>query len=742
MTTTQSLNTDDLRSRFKDATAKAPVGETSDLVMQMRYVLAVSQTNPPLEEPAHRSEWLDESAAQLMVLAQTAGTFPPTFVQQIMRKIEQVDDLSLQLNLKSRLFSQLPPDMRQKLVVSVWDQVVQHPSIDPAVHASVLFCLFKYMGEKKDQQSETLQTIMHIINDFQSMEARLRSLIAMSQHVPADMQMTVQRSVLTLLDNTSDDSICASSITSLSESLLPELVNPTLERALSIRALDERVRALSALAAVVPHEQLRDVQDTALSAIEGIAKEESRLEALTVFLPHLDYAQDADTFPEVLERALSVAVSMTRRSLRARALVVLAPHLPVELQGEALADVHSLPKERDRATLLAELANNLPPKMLVASLAVAHTMQDQDARVHALSALARHVPEQARQQTIKDARDAAVQLPRVFERIAATVDLIDILPDDLRRQSLVLLVNLTADIPNENTRTRALGMIVDHLPDDLLEQASEIAYAIESPQRCLTALLSIVEYMPADRQTTILEDMLALTQDVRHEYEQSRALRNLAPLLPPPLISTALDIAANIDDPYDQLSAIIPLAQSMSDSERPALVRQAWKLVHHIESGYDRASALAAVAPLLPPAAEADLTRAISSAIASITDEYDQASAIILLAPILADTTNIPATQPADRPQILQQGIQLALKALHQRDRIDLLNNAIILWVEHITPDDRPVHDMLWSTLMVSIAGLPLADAILCMGALLPLVEHLGGEKNVQEWRQAMGLRT
>ena len=42
---------------------------------------------------------------------------------------------------------------------------------------------------------------------------------------------------------------------------------------------------------------------------------------------------------------------------------------------------------------------------------------------------------------------------------------------------------------------------------------------------------------------------------------------------------------------------------------------------------------------------------------------------------------------------------------------------------------------------MPRIAKLNLADAILCMGALLPLLRHLGGESSVQEWVRAMGLR-
>src|SRR5690606_6406475 len=101
---------------------------------------------------------------------------------------------------------------------------------------------------------------------------------------------------------------------------------------------------------------------------------------LIAFAPHLEYVTDTEHFPHLLEQALGIAISIKRRHLRARVLVALAPHLTLDLQGEALAAVHSLSSERDRAMLLAQLAPTLPPNMLVASLAVAHSMEEPDAR--------------------------------------------------------------------------------------------------------------------------------------------------------------------------------------------------------------------------------------------------------------------------------------------------------------------------------------------------------------------------
>ncbi|MEM6283200.1 MAG: hypothetical protein AAF787_13475 [Chloroflexota bacterium] len=704
--------------------------EVQQIQPQFKQVLARSQHVLPLPPPADVPP--TAQAARLSVVVAHADRLEPAALLALVQHIEAVTQTDPRCDLLAQVAAHLPPAKQRAIVERLLESL---PQVQQAsVQARVLFRLLPLVDRIQSTPPASFMAVFDIARSIDSTEARTRSLIALSQYVPPQITVDIQRRVLETIDGMRSDTERASMLASLVDHLSPTLARRALMTAIHIETPEERVRAMTALARALPGPFMKQARDHVITAIEGIMGEEARAEALVAFAPYLEQARSWDEFPELLERALAVAVNIPRRQFRARALVALAPHLPSELQGEALAAVHGLPGEHERASMLAELARALPPDMLVASLAIAHTTEAVDARTHALTALARHVPPHAREQTVLDALGAAQTLSHDFERVTALVNLLDMLPVPLQQQALINALDAAEHIRNPGTQARALAMLGPYLMETMLNRALEIAQAISEPQKQLTACMALVERLPQQERDTLLRQMLTTVNEIQYEYRQARSLMGLASLLPPDLLPEAIDIAHSITEPYDRLSAIIALAQNSPPSQRPVLVGEAWKLLKTVESGYDRASALATIAPLLPPGAEHDLTHVVGMVIGSIMDEYDQASAIILLAPLLA--TDRARHMGADLPtqaSLLRDGLKAAVAASHPTDRAALLQESMALWLATVDHDDTRTRDMLWNTLLIAIAALPLPDAVLCMGQLEPLLRHYRGENATTE---------
>jgi hypothetical protein len=708
---------------------------------QVRYILALSQMagEQPVSRP-YPEKSFNVALARMTALTHIAESLTEAQVRALVKEARQIGDVALRIQLLTRLAVRIPPQNYRSLVRDLWNNARNLP--DPVVRARTLFQLAPLLTLDHDEPaaSAALLEAIAIAQNITSTEARIRSLMALAPHLPPTMCARLLQRVLDDVDALNNDNLKANAISALVDPLPQEIQLRALETADSIHTPTERARALTALARHLPQELQPRLRAKTLDAISSILSEEERAEALIAFSPNLEYAGDKSEFPALLARALAIAIAMTRRHIRAKVLVALAPHLTLDLQGEALAAVHSLSNERDRAMLLAELAPNLPPEMLVASLAIAHTMREQDSRVHALTILAHHVPQtqNARGQTMLDALAAASNLPHHFERINALIDLLDILPDQLREQAYTNALETTRLIENENARARALSRLGQFLPQNLLGRALDAAYKLKDFQQRLNALNGIVPYLGDEQRREALHHMLESARQMPLDYKRARALVSIAPLLTPELVEEALVIVDGLEDPYDRVNAYIALAQKLPPDHRPTIVLKAWQLIKEIEDGYDRASALAAIAPFLPPAARKDIAQAAGMVIGSIMDEYDQASAITILASLLADTESVPISTLPDYYLAIKEGIDAALNTPQQALRVQLLNEGAILWREIVDSEQRY---RLWYETSLRLTRLPLADTLLCLGVLMPVIRTMAGDEGVYDIARILGVR-
>jgi hypothetical protein len=735
-----SLNSPALaRSELERALFGALAKGPGAMPQQISCILNLSKYAPE-KQRAYTENTLSPAQARLFILAEMADLLSEESLFKLLKSAQSISDVGNRLQIITRAALYLPSHQYPSIVMMVWKDSTQ--ITDPASYTRVMFQLAPLLTRLHDEPaaSAALLEIVALAQSIGSQEVRIRSLITLAPHLPQGMRLSILRRAIDEIDRLNNDTHRCNALNTLADHLMPEIAERALNSADAIHQPAERARAFTALARSLPFSLRPNLRVDALKAIQTIQDEDERAEALIAFAPHLEYVTEAKHFSNLLEHALDIVISITRRPLRARTLVALAPHLTLDLQGEALAAVHSLNNERERAMLLGELAPTLPPEMLVASLAVAHGMQEQDARVHALTILAHYAPEHARDQTMLDALAAASNLPHHYERVIALTALIDVLPAHLREQTYTNALETTRLIKNENARARALSLLGPHLPPRLLNRALETGYQLANPEQRFIALVGIAPHLLPDEGEAVFASLLDTVQELTFEYKRARSLIDLVPLLPDNLLQKALEIAQGIEEPFDRVSVFISLVKRLPANLHHPLIAESWHLIKMIDNGYDGASALSALAPLLPPSAATYVAQTAGTIIRSIMDEYDQTSAIGILAPLLAVEGQAPAVPSSlpDRYAPLEKGILAAFHIPQQSLSVQLLAEGTAIWVD-INDDERSYR--LWQEVAQRLTRLPMADTLLYLGALVPIIRKLGGNEVIANIAQLLDMR-
>ena len=702
---------------------------------QVQLILALSQQNgklPPLEAPAAPSM----RAVRLMALLQVNSRPKEAHARRLLREVTQVEDLGVRLLLEARLALSMPPSVFKAALEDIWTQL---PRLErPDARAEILFEIVPLLLLVDDEPAAD-SGLLELVAEAQrlrSVESRARGLTTLAPHLPREMALRALRRVLDELAEARNDALTGRTMSALTQYLPLELHEETLLLAEAIETPVERAHALTELVRCLGAEWQTRLRSSALKAVESIQAEDERAEALINFAPHLEAAREKQEYPAMLARALRLAVSRTRRQIRARVLVRRAPHLTSDLQGEALAAVNSLSSERERANLLAALAPTLPPNMLVASLAVAHNIREEDARTVALTALAQYAPHQARQQTMSDALAAATSLSNQFERVKALVELVGISADSQAQQPLHNALEITQQISNANARARALGVIAPLLNAETLPVAREIAEGMPDPQTRLSALLALIPRLSTEAQAEVQAQLFECVQQMPEEYKQARALIQIAPHVPQ-LLEQVEEMASRFSDAMDAVNVFLALLPQFKPEKRQHLVVKIWRGLHQIEEGYDQVTAIAALIPFLPKEVHGEVFRTALRALRRIDDEYDRASTLGLLAPLVsASSTDTPPLP--DALTVVGMGLRATLRIPNQERRAPLLAQGAGLALNVASPDQAY---QLWRSLAPLLAALPLADALLSLASLMPLIAHFAGEEGRATVADLLGLR-
>ncbi len=706
------------------------------LALQLRCLLMVCQSVRARSLPAEPAAPLQIDEARLQALAHIAPHLSARQRHSLYALVAGVEDSSTRLSLLARAIRSAPIDEALPHARAVWQALDTLES--PAQRACALIDIADFIHDTAGSTlaASTLLRLIHTAQNMKSTEAKLRALMGLAPALPEAQSRDILHSVLAELSRARSDTLTARSVHTVAPALAPEHVPAAVALCRAVKTPSERARALTALLPHVPMEWRGSLQSEVLTAVEQIASEDERAEALVALGPHLESATVKE-YPRVLSHALGIAISMQRRTLRARMLVSLAPHLTPDLQVEAIADVNSLPSERERAALLTQLAPTLPEPMIVASLAVAYAMREPENRVLALTALARCASSEMRHQTMLDALAAANNIANHYERVRVLASLLDLMLPAVREQTVTNALESARLIENESARARSISLLAAYLNDILLERALDIARELTNAEHRLSALVGLVGFLSAQHYENVIREMLACVSSMTVDYKRARAMASIAPYLRAQDAGALESFVDQLEDPIDRLNVLLALMAHAPTDLRPSMVQTAYRLLMQSEPGYDRASAVVALMPHLAPDQRDHLIRSIPSTLEAIEDEYDRASAIALLAPLLA-SENQTNSGGVSRWDALALALEAALQVPHSAQRVQLLERACAVWARQKSPERA---FMVWSQLTNSLSELPLPEAIACLGALLPLLMDFANEDAAREVAHLLGLK-
>ncbi len=732
MTATNDTRPATVRQRLQSALRMGRQG----LALQLRYLLMACQFAPARPIPSESVTHLHINDARLQTLAHIAPHLSPAQRSSLYGLIHEVEDRDTRLSLLARAIRAVPIDEALPHARVIWESLdALH---NPAQRASVLIDIADLIHDTAGSTltAGVLLRLIHTAQNMKTIEARLRGLIGLAPSLPAAQSRDIVHSIMAELERARNDTLTTRSINTIAPALTPQHVPAATALCRTIKSPADRARALTALLPYVPNEWRGDLQGEILMAVEQISSEDERADALLALAPHMESATVKE-YPRVLSHALSIAIGMQRRPLRARMLVSLAPHLTPDLQVEAIADVNSLPNERERATLLTQLAPTLPESMIVASLSVAYAMREQENRVQALTALARYSSPAMRRQTLLDALASANNIASHYERVRVLVSLLELMPPNMQEQTVTNALESVRLIENESARARGISLLAPYLSDILLERALSIARELTNVEHRLSALIGLAGHLADRHYDAVIHEMLDCVTSLTIDYKRARALTAIAPYARPEDTSTLETLANQLDDPIDRLNVLLALVPHVPTALRSAIVQSAYRLLIQSEPGYDHATAIVALMPYLPSEQREALIRAIPATLEAIEDEYDQASAIVSLAPLLVSEEQANG-QSVSRWDVLSLALESALLVPHPKQRLHLLEQACAAWARQKSPERAFI---VWSHLTTLLVEMPLSQAVACLGALLPLLIDFAGEDAAVEVARLLGVK-
>ncbi|MBC8171236.1 MAG: hypothetical protein H7X77_06175 [Anaerolineae bacterium] len=220
--------------------------------------------------------------------------------------------------------------------------------------------------------------------------------------------------------------------------------------------------------------------------------------------------------------------------------------------------------------------------------------------------------------------------------------------------------------------------------------------------------------------------MLDCARQMPFAYRRARALVSIAAFLTPTITDELLALVDTLHDPYDRVAVYIALSQNLPPEQRPEIVANAWSLLPHIDDGYDRASALAAIAPYLASSEYPVLVKLTRGVIETIEDEYEQASAIGILASLFSDEHFLPP-HPVRLPttgDIVAYVLASLLETPYQNIRTQILAETVPFWLRLKEEEQF----QLWRDFAWRLKALPLADVLLSLSVIVPVIRAIGGD--------------
>jgi alkylhydroperoxidase/carboxymuconolactone decarboxylase family protein YurZ len=417
----------------------------------------------------------------------------------------------------------------------------------------------------------------------------------------------------------SSDSRNAGTLPRLAPYLPPDLLARAVDAAAAISDGHYRSTALTGLAPYLPPDLLARAVDAAADISDGSYL--SRSTALTGLAPYLP--------PDLLGRAVDAAANIDRQLESLTALCGLVPYLPAAKQLPVLTEISTLSKtaissvvtDRFHWMVFTAMAPHLHGDALTEAVASAAALSEPDWRARSLMVLAEHLPPEQRFAALAQALRGIR-----YGDFEVMSELAPLLPPELLAEA----VEWAIDLRFAPARPDALKSLVPYLPPELLARAVKAVLAMPD-REAAKYLSSLAPHLPADLIGQATTRALGFTSS---STTRASVLVSLVPYLPAEkqaaIIAPALE-AASESRTEAGAKSLIALLPYLSAGERAGVVAQALDDADYMAAGGYGGTSLVKLVPYLPANM---LTRAVIAA-AAISQETDRAKTLAGLAPYL-----------------------------------------------------------------------------------------------------------
>jgi hypothetical protein len=602
---------------------------------------------------------------------------------------------------RAEALSDLVPYLSDNSLADVLTDVLTIPI--ESTRVSALVKLAPYLSA--DLLSEVLTAVRTM-----SEEERADALINLAPYLSTDLQAEAQAEALASVCTISYEERLAYALSNLAPHLPTDLLVKALSTARNISDEPARNIALSGIALYLPPDLQLGAITQALTTARTISNERNRAWAPIGLAPHLP--------PHLLAEVMTIASASLRDYHLTHALCELAPHLPPDLLAKALAIACAISNEGDRVDALIGLAPYLPADQLAEALAATQVIFDQNIRVRALSNLALQVPTELRLKIMTEALTVVRTILEEDARGWALIELASHLPLDLPPEIVTEVLVTTRAIPDEDDRIYALSLLTPHLPIDLRTRVQTEAFtaacAILAEEGRARALCKIAPYLPAE----LLAEAFSAACTISSGYYRSDALIGLVPYLSADLLTEVLTVTRDIPAEYNRARVVRELAPRLSAD----LLAEALSITNAISSEYCRADALEGLAPYL----SAELLIEALAIARTILEEISRARALSSLASRL----------PADLQLEVVVEVFPATATIGPANYPTVYARLMDPWKERHFQGFRT---RMWTDALHSLAFEEHREGVIsALNALVPLIEHLGGQSAIEDYYYAL----
>jgi hypothetical protein len=505
-----------------------------------------------------------------------------------------------------------------------------------------------------------------------------------------------------------------SALAELSTRLSPELLRLAIVIARGIWDTKSRVDALTVLLPHVPTVEFHARVQAVLALANEIRDAEPRAEALAKLAVHLPPLEREDVCRKVLETIRD----LKRLTVPEQALTALAPALPDAWLAEAMEITRKFPASPARVRTVMALADRLGPEDQLAALRAevqgAQTVAYKPAHIEILAQILDYSPESFIMQVIDAAPDPGTA--RDFTSMESF--LIKAVPrlNEPDRSEIVKKAWSTAEWAeypyhlDGSYFVRWMCSLAPYLSTELLNDTLNTARQIHKPAERAQALIRVSACFAAPEAVALLDEAVSAGDTITDATTRTVLLSELAARLTPERRRELLEQARQLANASQRVSVLTNLAPHLPETDGVSTLRDAIASLPQIAEENERADALRRLTPFLP----SELVSQALKAATAISNSEKRAKTIEALATRLPESEQVEA---------LREGLLAALRITSRPATSISLKE----FATGIVPADRLIP--VWIELLHTAASQTRSGAVGDVANLALLMSQVAGPR-------------